>query len=262
MASPLLQVDSAPPSAVGGLRWQLRSAAVAGRQGGAPDETELLYLYADGTSVATGFCFTRQGRWRQEGTELLFTKQRTLDHRCAIGMNDSTAARFALLHLDGPMTFGTAANVLTLHNSTTSMRLTAAGSAGSSAGAAAGDPTVAALSESVWQLLSARQRGKAVALPSGEPTTMELHADGTSNMVGPGCFYRTGRWHTVTGGFQLTDQVSVAMSCHAISDMREVAGGSVLAGMVGVLSANVSSTALMVKSAAGSEVFISAGPST
>lgn len=35
------EIAATPPSTVGGLRWQLSSAAVAGTQSGTPDEAEL-----------------------------------------------------------------------------------------------------------------------------------------------------------------------------------------------------------------------------
>lgn len=237
------RLASTPASVVGGIHWELTSATISGipNYDATPDETESLYLYPDGTSVATGFCLARQGKWRQSGTEVVFSDQHTLDHSCPIGMN-STAPRLALLQLDGPMSFTTAVNVLHLRNSTTTMTFTAAGDAATNPGPSTGtsaEEKPAALTDFAWQLLSATQGGKNIALPPDKATTMELYADGTSTMEGPACLYRTGRWHQANGGIQLTDQVSVAMSCYAITDQRDGAGDSVLTGLGGNLSMTV-----------------------
>ena len=257
---------SPPPSVVGGIRWELTSATISGmpNYGGTPDETESLYLYPDGTSVATGFCLARQGKWRRSGINVVFSDQHTLDHSCPIGMN-STAPRLALLQLDGPMSFTTAANVLNMRNSTTTMTFTAAGDAATNPGPSKGasaDPTRAVLTGFAWQLLSATQDGKNIALSPDKATTMELYADGTSTMEGPACFYRTGRWHQVTGGIELTDQVSVAMSCYAITDQRDGADGSVLTGLVGDLNMTVTQHTLTLRNAHTVANFSDAGVTT
>lgn len=240
----------AAPSAstVAGTHWQLTSASVAGmpNYGVQPDLTESLYLYPDGASVTTGFCFTRQGKWRQTGSQLVFTDQRTLQHRCALDMQD-TAPQRALMQLDGPMNFTIVEKVLQLHNTGTTMTLKAVGTAPSNPGAPTG-PSAKALADVTWQLASAVKSGKNVALPPGKATTMQLYSDGTSNMVAPGCFYRTGRWHTVEGGIELTDQVRPVMGCYAISNNEEVAGGKVLAGLAGTIQATVTGTTLTLES--------------
>ncbi|SDO59991.1 hypothetical protein SAMN04515671_1447 [Nakamurella panacisegetis] len=255
-----------PPSVVGGIRWELTSAAISGmpNYGGAPQDPESLYLYPDGTSVATGFCLARQGKWRQRGTEVIFSDQSTLDHSCPIGMN-STALRLALLQLDGPMNFTIAANILHLRNSTTTMTFKAAGDAANNPGPSTGasaDPIPAALTGFAWQLSSAVQDGKNIALSPDKPTTMTLYADGTSTMAGPACFYRTGRWHQVTGGIRLTDQVSVAMFCYRITDQREEAGPGVLTGLVGDLTMTVTQHTLTLQNAHTAANFTDAGVTT
>ncbi len=258
--------SASPPSVVGGIRWELTSAAISGmpNYGGTPDDPESLYLYSDGTSVATGFCLARQGRWRESGTEVIFGDQSTLDHSCPIGMN-STAPRLALLQLDGPMSFTIAGKVLHLRNRTTTMTFNAAGDAGTNPGPSPGasaDPVVTALTGFAWQLTSATQDGKKVVLSPDRSTTMTLYADGTSTMAGPACFYRTGRWHQVTAGITLTDQVGVAMSCYAITDQREEAGGAFLTGLVGDLTMTVTPHALTLRNARITADFSDAGVTT
>lgn len=255
-----------PVSSVGGIRWQLTSATVSGipNYGGIPEETESLYLYSDGTSVATGFCLARQGKWQQSGTTVIFSDQRTLDHSCSLGMS-STAPRVALLHLDGPMSFTTAPKALHLQNSTTTMTFTAAGDAATNPGPSPGAPTdsaTAALTGFAWQLVSATQGGKNTALPPGKETTMELYADGTSTMAGPACFYRTGRWHKVNGGIEFTDQVSVVTSCYAISDPREDAGRRVLTALAGTLTITLTPHTLILQNAHTAANFSDAGVTT
>lgn len=110
-------------------------------------------------------------------------------------------------------------------------------------------PPVSGVGGIRWQLTSATVSGKNIALPPDKATTMELDADGTSTMEGPACFYRTGRWHQVNGGIELTDQVSVVMSCYAITDLREGAGGSVLTGLAGTLTLTVTQHTLTLRNA-------------
>ncbi|MGI8591889.1 MAG: hypothetical protein ACR2M5_13065 [Nakamurella sp.] len=257
---------SPPVSGVAGIRWQLTSATVSGipTYGGTPDETESLYLYLDGASVATGFCLARQGKWHQSGTTVIFSDQHTLEHSCPIGMG-STAPRLALLQLDGPMSFTTAANVLHLRNSTTTMTFTAADDAATNPGPSSGaltDSTAAAVTGFAWQLVSATQSGKNIALPPDKATTMQLNADGTSTMEGPACFYRTGRWHQVNGGIEFTDQVTVVMSCYAITDLRDEAGGRVLTGLAGTLTMTLTQHTLTLRNAAAVANFSDAGVTT
>ena len=254
------------PSVVGGIRWELTSATISGMPdyGGTPHDPEYLYLYPDGTSVATGFCLARQGNWRQSATEVIFSDQSTLDHSCPIGTN-STAPRLALLQLNGPMSFTTTANALQLHNSTTTMTFTAAGNAATNPGPSAGasaDPIPAALTGFAWQLSSAAQGGKNTALSPDKSTTMTLYADGTSTMAGPACFYRTGRWHQVTGGITFTDQVSAVMFCYRIADRRDAAGPSVLIGLVGDLTLTVTQHTLTLQNAHTDANFTDAGVTT
>ncbi|MET3804242.1 heat shock protein HslJ [Nakamurella sp. UYEF19] len=211
--------------------------------------------------MATGFCFTRQGLWQQSGTDLVFTGQHTLDHPCALGMN-STAPRAALLNLDGPMEFTATPNSLVLRRSTTTMKLKTVGWVATNPGPRVGtqvDPQVAALTSPDWHLFSASRSGQNVALAPDKVAKLELYADGTSSMDGWGCFYWTGRWHPITQGIEFTDQVSVVMSCYAIVDSRDVAGGDVLTGLVGALTVTVSPTALTLQNADITAVFSSAG---
>ena len=249
-------------SMVAGTHWQLTSASVAGMPSYdvQPDLTESLYLYPGGTSVTTGFCFTRQGKWQQHGDQLLFTDQRTLQHSCALGVLD-TAPQRALKQLDGPMTFTIANGTLHLHNTGTTMTLKAAG-------AASGDPrpqispSTKVLTDITWQLTSAIESGKHVALPKGRITTVELYSDGTSTMVGYGCFYQTGRWHTVEGGLELTDQDRPVMSCYAIPNDEEVAGSAVLARLSGTMEATVAGTTLTLSSGDTVDTFTDSFPAT
>lgn len=113
-----------------------------------------------------------------------------------------------------------------------------------------------------WQLLSANQSGKNIALSPDKATTMQLYADATGTMAGPAWFYRTGRWHPVAGGIALTDQVSVAMSCYAITDRRDVAAGSFLIGLVGYLTMTLTPYTLTLQNAQTDANFSDAGVTT
>lgn len=210
-----------------------------------PDLTESLYLYADGTSVTTGLCFTRQGNWRQDGSELIFSDQRTLQHPCPLEMQD-TAPQRALIRLDGQMEFTVVGNTLRLHNTTTTMTLKAAGTAFGHPGPPVGT-AVAGVTDVTWQLASAVKSGKSVALPPGKESSVQLYSDGTSTMVAYGCFYQTGRWQLVSGVLVLTDQVRPVMGCYAIKDNSEVAGAAVLAGLVGQIKFTVNGTTLTLE---------------
>lgn len=245
-------VAAAPTVTFDGTHWKLSAATVAGmpNYGVQPDLTESLYLYPDGTSVTTGFCFTREGNWAQRGSELVFTNQRTLPQKCLIQAQD-TAPRRALITLDGPMQFSGDAAVLHLQNSTTNMTLKSAGTAQSKPGPLTGAPvddSARGLTDVPWQLTAAVQNGKAVALPANKITTIELYSDGTSNMVGPACFYQTGRWHTTGDRIELTDQVRPLRHCYLITDPKEGAGGEVLTAMTGPIQATINGATLTLKS--------------
>lgn len=245
-------VAAPPTSTVAGTHWQLSAATVVGmpNYGVQPDLTESLYLYPDGTSVTTGLCFTREGNWGQRGSDLIFTNQRTLPQKCLLIVQD-TAPRRALMTLDGPMQFSVDAAVLHLKNSTTTMTLQFVGRAPGNPVPLTGAPVDASargLTDVPWQLTAAVIDEKAVALPADKPTTIELYFDGTSNMVGPACFYQTGRWHTTGGRIELTDQVRPVTGCYDISDVTEEAGGGVLAAMTGPIQATIDGTTLTLES--------------